>query len=110
MIIELPPTSSDVLSELYKLSPSDRLSAIKPKSNPQCATITIIDDDVAEGNANKQLDLSLLPIDPRIVVDRLTSSATIAIQDDDCEFVNIITIIIIYSIIYYHFTFNFNFI
>lgn len=87
LMIELPPTNSDVLSALYKLSPADRLSADKAISDPQCATITIIDDDVAEENGNKQLDVDLMTNDPRIVVK--VSSVTIAIQDDDCKFLSI---------------------
>ena len=74
-----------MLSALYKLSPVDRLSAEKPESSPQCATITLIDDSVAEEGDGKQLHLSLQTNDPRIDVDRTKSFATITIQDDDCK-------------------------
>ncbi len=74
-----------MLSALYQLSPVDRLSADKPESSPQCATITIIDDSVTEEGGSKQLDLSLQTNDPRIVIDQTKSSATVAIQDDDCK-------------------------
>ncbi len=86
MTIELPSTSPEVLSALYKLSPANRLSANKPESSPQCATITIIDDNVVEKNGNKQLDLTLMITDSGAVADRTKSSAIVSIQDDDCKF------------------------
>lgn len=83
--IELPPTSDEVLSALYQLSPPERLNAMRPESSPQCARIQIINDAISEQDSNKQLDLSLQTNNPNIVVDRSKSSATISIQDDDCE-------------------------